>query len=168
MVKDQSDSEREKPSATITRAVLSNLQLWFFKVHHPTDRTAHTTAFVTPVMEKELNRPTMEGSVQWRKEGNVLFNDALNTFYLRLYGVRHMVKDHSDSKRGNRCLHIGYSFRLAASFPPRQDNTHHRLCYTSRGALAGSNDASHHELHLAPQSEKDVLYQQPVIKWHTI
>ena len=23
------------------------------------------------------------------KEGNVLFNDALNTFYLRLYGVRH-------------------------------------------------------------------------------
>ena len=33
------------------------------------------------------------------KEGNVLFNDALNTFYLRLYGVRYMVKDHSDSKR---------------------------------------------------------------------
>ena len=32
-----------------------------------------------------------------RKEGHVLFNDALNTFYLRLYGVRHMVKDHSDS-----------------------------------------------------------------------
>ena len=29
------------------------------------------------------------------KEGNVLFNNALNTFYLRLYGVRHMVKDHS-------------------------------------------------------------------------
>ena len=35
------------------------------------------------------------------KEGNILFNDALNTFYLRLYGVRHMVKDHSDSERGN-------------------------------------------------------------------
>ena len=34
-------------------------------------------------------------------EGNVLFNDALNTFYLRLYGVRQMVKDHSDSERGN-------------------------------------------------------------------
>ena len=29
-----------------------------------------------------------------RKEGTILFNDALNTFYLRLYGVRHMVKDH--------------------------------------------------------------------------
>ena len=33
-----------------------------------------------------------------RKEGNVLFNDALNTFYLRLYGVRHMLNDHSDRK----------------------------------------------------------------------
>ena len=32
---------------------------------------------------------------------NVLFNDALNTFYLRLYGVGHMVKDHSDSEKGN-------------------------------------------------------------------
>ena len=31
-------------------------------------------------------------------EGNALFNDALNSFYLRLYGVGHMVKDHSDSK----------------------------------------------------------------------
>ena len=30
-----------------------------------------------------------------------LFNDALNTFYLRLYAVRHMVKDHSDSEKGN-------------------------------------------------------------------
>ena len=26
------------------------------------------------------------------KEGNVLFNDALNTFYLRLYDVRHIVR----------------------------------------------------------------------------
>ena len=33
------------------------------------------------------------------KEGNVLFNDALSTFYLWLYGVRHMVKDHSERER---------------------------------------------------------------------
>ena len=39
----------------------------------------------------------------WKgRKGSVLFNDALNTFYLRLYGVRHiMVKDHSDSEKGN-------------------------------------------------------------------
>ena len=36
-----------------------------------------------------------------RKVGNVLFNVALNTFYLRLYGVGHIVKNYSDCKRGN-------------------------------------------------------------------
>ena len=37
-----------------------------------------------------------------KKEGNGLFNDAINTFCLRLYGIRYiMVKDHSDSQRGN-------------------------------------------------------------------
>ena len=36
------------------------------------------------------------------KEGNVLFNDTLNTFYLQLYGVLHMVKENSDSERGNQ------------------------------------------------------------------
>ena len=35
-----------------------------------------------------------------KEEGNVLFNYAL-FYYLRLYGVRHMVKDHSDSEKGN-------------------------------------------------------------------
>ena len=34
-----------------------------------------------------------------RKEGNILFNDAHNTFYLRLYGVRLMVKNHSNNER---------------------------------------------------------------------
>ena len=33
------------------------------------------------------------------KEWNILFNYALNTFYLQLYGVRHVVRDHSDRKR---------------------------------------------------------------------
>ena len=49
-----------------------------------------------------------------RKEGNVLFNDALNTFYLRLYGVRHMVKDHSDSERGNPLLPHGLLFPISS------------------------------------------------------
>ena len=48
-----------------------------------------------------LQQEVTELSSTRRKEGNVLFNDALNTFYLRLYGVRHMVKDHSDSEREN-------------------------------------------------------------------
>ena len=47
-----------------------------------------------------------------RKEGNILFNDALNTFYLRLYGIRHMVKDHSDSERENPLLPHGLLFPI--------------------------------------------------------
>ena len=45
------------------------------------------------------------------------------------------------------CHHIGYSFRIAArvilhASSHRQDNTHHSLCYTSRGALAGTRNSS--------------------------
>ena len=36
--------------------------------------------------------------------GNVYLM-TLDTFYLRLYGVRHMVKDHSDSEKGNLPSH---------------------------------------------------------------
>ena len=67
--------------------------------------TTHSTHFIYGYMEgrKEMFYLTTHsthfiyGYMEGRKEGNVLFNDALNTFYLRLYGVRHMVKDHSDS-----------------------------------------------------------------------
>ena len=145
----------------------SFIQQRFFYMHHPTDRIAHTTAFVTPVVEHWLEReiaqwvhPMKDRSddpshhelhktlndyttltslhlvaaparfsgwvksfsslsfpdqrkiesvdmnerviMEGRKEGNILFNDALNTFYLQLYGVRHMVKNHSDSKKGRK------------------------------------------------------------------
>ena len=81
------------------------------------------------------------------RERNVLFNDALNTFYLRLYGVRHMVKDDSDSEKGNPLPPLGYSYRLTARvllYAPsyRQDNTYHSLCYTSHGALAETRNSS--------------------------
>ena len=82
-----------------------------------------------------------------RKEGHVLVNNALNTFYLRLYDVRHMVKDHSDSERGNPLHHMGYYFRLAARvllYAPshRQNSTYHGLYYTTCGALAGTRNIS--------------------------
>ena len=53
-------------------------------------------------------------SVQTRKQGNILFNNALNTFYLRLYGVGHMVKDHSDSERGNLLPRHGLLFPISS------------------------------------------------------
>ena len=36
-----------------------------------------------------------------QKERHVLFNDALNTFNFQLYCLGRMLKDHSDSERGN-------------------------------------------------------------------
>ena len=59
-------------------------------------------------------------------------------------------------RKETRCRHIGHSFRLTARsilYAPshRQDNTYHGLCYTSRGALAGTrrsrnevNNVFHH------------------------
>ena len=78
--------------------------------------------------------------------GIVLFNNALNTFYLRLYGVRHMVKDHSDSEKGNplpphRLLFpINSKGSFICTIPDRI--AHNGLCYTSRGALAGTRNSS--------------------------
>ena len=44
------------------------------------------------------------------------FNDALNTFYLRLYGFRHMVKNHSDGQRGNPLPPHGLRFSISSKF----------------------------------------------------
>ena len=84
----------------------------------------------------------------------------------------------------SRCCHyMGYSFWLAArvllyASSHRQDNTYHSLCYTSRGALAGTRNSIwvHHkgsirqpiapwanalttELHLAPTNQ--TVYTHP-------
>ena len=59
-----------------------------------------------------FNDPKDKPVIKVRKEGNVLFNDTLNTFYLRLHGVRHMVKDHSDSERGNPLPPHGLLFSI--------------------------------------------------------
>ena len=57
--------------------------------------------FLIPSFRMHLGQLKQVSHFRGKKEGNVLFNDALNTFYLRLYGVGHMVKDHSDSEREN-------------------------------------------------------------------
>ena len=50
-------------------------------------------------------------------------------------------------RKETRYRHIGYSYQLTARvllYAPshRQDNTYHGLCYTSRGALAGTRNSS--------------------------
>ena len=76
----------------------------------------------------------------WEK-GNVSLNDALDAFYLRLYGVGHMVKDHLDSERENPLPPHGLLFPINSK-DSTQDSTYQGLCYTSRGALAGMRNSS--------------------------
>ena len=96
------------------------------------------------------------------REINVLFNDALNTFYLQLYGVRHMVKDHSDSEKGNPLP----PHRLL--FPINSKGSF--ICTIPRPLLHQSwstgwvhpvndrsDDPSHHERTLLPQSYTSLL-----------
>ena len=99
-------------------------------MHHPKDRITHTTPTkvmrvteiitstswttrrahgkllelipnrINSVSDHPLSQYMQKLQCILERERNVLFNDALNTFYLRLYGVRHMVKDHSDIEKG--------------------------------------------------------------------
>ena len=61
------------------------------------------------------------------------------------------------------CRHIGYSYRLTARvllYAPshRQDSTYHSLCYTSRGALAGTRNSS-----MDPPHEGSI--RRPIAPW---
>ena len=58
-----------------------------------------------------------------------------------------MVKDHSDKEKGNSLPPHGLLFPISSrvllyASSHRQDNTYHDLCYTSRGALAGTRNSS--------------------------
>ena len=69
------------------------------------------------------------------------------------------------------CRHIGYSFRLAARvllYAPshRQDSTYHGLCYTSRGALAGTRLSKMNEYLTTPQHKNDLAIESNVMLNH--
>ena len=66
-------------------------------------------------------------------------------------------------RKETHCRHIVYSYRLTARvllYAPshRQDNTYHGLCYTSRGALAGTRNSS-----MGPPHEGSI--RRPIAPW---
>ena len=84
------------------------------------------------------------------------------------------------AREETRCRHISYSYRFTARvllYTPshRQDSTYHGLCYTSRGALAGTRNrfilrpiapwanALTTELHFAPPHEGSI--RRPIAPW---
>ena len=69
-------------------------------------------------------------------------------------------------RKETRCRHIGYSYRLTARvllYAPshRQDSTYHGLCYTSRGALAGTRNSS-----MGPPHEGSI--RRPIAPWANV
>ena len=73
----------------------------------------------------------------WR-EGTVLFNNALNTYYLR-FGDEHTV-ERANPLRPFYWLVFSSKGFLYATFH-RQDGTYLSLCYTNCEALAGTMSA---------------------------
>ena len=72
------------------------------------------------------------------KEEVILFNDALNTFHLWLYGIGHMAKEHSDSEQGNQ---LAPQHGLLFFIKSKGFYMHHptdRIAHTIHGALAGT------------------------------
>ena len=93
-------------------------------------------------------------------------------FYLTTHSI-HFIYGYMESdiwlrtilivRKETRCRHIGYSLRLTARvllYAPshRQDSTYHSLCYTSRGALAGTRNSSMGSPH-------EGSIQRPIAPW---
>ena len=142
-------------------------------MHRPTDRITHTTAFVTPIVEHWLEREIAQSHALshcyfnfyaaisnrytvifihrfpftytciGRKEMFYLTTHSTN--FIMLYGVEHMVKNHSDSERRNPMpphrVHFSICNKEYFIYAPshRQDSTHHGLCYTSRPCGIGTS-----------------------------
>ena len=94
------------------------------------------------------NLPVQKWEAHTRKEGYVLFNNTLNTFYLQLFGLGHILKDHSDSERRSLLPPLYGLNSLSNSkgfvFVPSStlENTYNSLYYTKCGALAGMRTCS--------------------------
>ena len=72
-------------------------------------RVCECFRYTRPLLPGGLHPTSRPSSLTAEREGerNVLFNDALDTFYLQLYGIGHMVKDHSDSEKERNVLFNG-------------------------------------------------------------
>ena len=132
--------------------------------------TTHSTHFIYCYMASDIwLRTILIVRKEKERKGNILFNDALNTFYLLLYGIRHMVKDHSDSEKGNPLPPHGLLFPIICTIP-------HRIALTTAFVTPvvehwlereiaqwvhpmkdRSDDPSHHERTLLPRSYISLL-----------
>ena len=119
--------------------------------------------FIIPVTEYWLEWEI----AQWLKHGG-----RKEVFYLTTHST-HFIYGYMESdiwlrtilivRKETRCCHMSYSFWLTARvllYAPshRQDSTYHIVCYTSRGALAGTRNSS-----MGPPHEGSIWW--PIAPW---
>ena len=98
--------------------------------------TTHSTHFIYGYMASDIWKEGRKCFTE-RRTQHILFT----VMWRQTYGKRTLQM----AREETRCRHMGYTFRLAAMFllfasSHRQDSTYHGLCYTSRGALAGTRN----------------------------
>ena len=104
------------------------------------------------------------GSVAGEREREMFYLTTHSTHFIYGYmALEIWLRTILIVRKETRCRHIGYSYRLTARvllYAPshRQDNTYHSLCYTSRGALAGTRNSS-----MGPPHEGSI--RRPIAPW---
>ena len=130
MVKDHSDSKR------------GNLLPPYRLLFPNSGKGSFICAIPRPLLHRLWSTGWNEN--QYKRKENVfvfIFNNALNLFYLRLYGFGYMVKNHADTTRGNLqpTLH-GLLFLISSN--ESFNYIYHSLCCTSHGILSGRRNSS--------------------------
>ena len=90
----------------------------------------------------------VKGAVTWEGRKEMFYLMTHSTHFIYGYMASDIwLRTILIVRKETCCRHIGYSFQLTARvllYAPshRQDNTYHGLCYTRRGALAGTRNRS--------------------------
>ena len=162
---------------------------WMWKRRETTGVLLTLTSRGAPTVDRDcfMPRPTCQMIVSdgWFRNGQSPHSNSYHTvlqtereremFYLTTHST-HFIYGYMASdtwlrtilivRKESCCRHIGYSYRLTARvllYAPshRQDNSYHSLCYTSRGALAGTRNSS-----MGPPHEGSI--QRPIAPWANV
>ena len=119
-------------------------------MHHPTDRIAHTTGFVTPVVEHWLEREI----AQWRIDPTTHRTMSECSYYRATFCSGSTMKDRSDDPSHHEpMLYLWAKSRTGSTTKDQSDNPshHERTLYLWAKSRSGStmkdqsDDPSHHE-----------------------
>ena len=124
---------------------------WIFDPKNPSSPVEHSVVRAYPLFPQTIRHDLVGPSLEPRareREREMFYLTTHSTHFIYGYMASDIwLRIILIVRKETRCRHIGYSYRLTARvllYAPshRQDNTYHGLCYTSRGALAGTRNSS--------------------------